>query len=195
MKNPTLVEKTELVIDEKSSLKKKQVEKEHPELIVENVLVRVEHFHFPIDSFTFGMEEDRQVSFVERPSIATSRMWIDAENGAMTLLVGKEKIKFDLHQGTPLMDEERRACKKLESSFSQIEELTPKFLQEDTLEGQKYEANSFPTKELAFELLSPILKVEKFILTSNEDEEGVLAMMDEESKQTFRTSLMSLARF
>ena len=72
LKNPTLVEKTELVIDEKSSLKKKQVEKEHYELIVENVLVRVEHFHFPIDSFTFGMEEDRQVSFVERPSIATS---------------------------------------------------------------------------------------------------------------------------
>ena len=122
-------------------------------------------------------------------------MWIDAENGAMTLLVGKKKIKFDLHQGTPLMDEERRACKKLESSFSPIEEIAPKFLQEDTLEGLKYEGNSFPTKELAFELLSPILKVEKFILTSNEDEEGVLAMMDEESKQTFRTSLMSLARF
>ena len=64
-------------------------------------------------------------------------------------------------------------------------------LKEDTLEGYKFEANSFPTKELAFELLSPILKVEKFILMSDENE-GVLTTMDEGSNQTFQTSPMSL---
>ena len=48
------------------------------------------------------------------------------------------------------------------------------------LEGYKFEANSFPTKELAFELLMPILKVEEFILMSDQDEEGVLATMNEE---------------
>ena len=67
------------------------------------------------------------------PSNAISQMWIDAENGEMTLLVGEEKMKFDLHLSKPLKDEERRVCKKLESSFSPIEELAPKFLQEDTL--------------------------------------------------------------
>ena len=82
-------------------------------------------------------------------------MWIDAENGEMTLLVGEEKMKVDLHQKKPLMDEERRACKKLKSSFSLIEEQAPKILQEDTLEGYKFEANSFPSKKLAFELLMP----------------------------------------
>ena len=40
------------------SLKDKQVEKKHSELIVENVLVGVKDFNFPIDSLTFGMEED-----------------------------------------------------------------------------------------------------------------------------------------
>ena len=45
-----------------------------------------------------------------------------------------------------------RVYKKLESSFSSIEALAPKFLQEDTLERLKFEANSFPTKELAFDL-------------------------------------------
>ena len=40
------------------SLKDKQVEKKHSELIVENVLVGVKEFNFPIDSLTFGMEED-----------------------------------------------------------------------------------------------------------------------------------------
>ena len=86
-------------------------------------------------------------------------MWIDVENGEMTLLVSEEKMKFDHHQSKLLTNEERRACKKLESSFSPIEELAPKILQEDTLEGYKFEANSFPTKELAFELLSHIPEV------------------------------------
>ena len=90
------------------------------------------------------------------PSNATSKIQIDDYSGEITLLVGEEKMKFDLHPSKPLTDEEKRACKKLESSFSPIEKLAPKFLQEDTLEGLKFEANSlansFPTKELAFEL-------------------------------------------
>ena len=81
---------------------------------------------------------------------------------------------------------------KIESSFLLIEEQTPKILQDDTLKGYKFEANSFPTKELAFELTSSIMEVEELILTSDEDEEGVLAKMDEGSKQTFQTSPMSL---
>ena len=109
-------------------------------------------------------------------------MWIDVENGEMTLLVGEEKMKFDLDQSKPLIDEEMRACKKLESLFSPIEEPTPKILQEDTIEGYKCEANSFPTKELAFELTLIYSEVERFILTSDEDEEGVLATMVEGPK-------------
>ena len=102
--------------------------------------------------------------------------------GEMTLLVGNEKMKFDLHQRKPLTDEERRVFKKIESSFPLIEEQAPKILQENTLEGYKFEANSFPTKELAFQLTLTILEVEEVILTSNEDEEEVLAIMDEGPK-------------
>ena len=88
-------------------------------------------------------------------------MWIDAETGDMTLLVGEEKMKFDLHQRKSLTDEEKRACMKIENSFSLIKEDAPMILQEDTLEGYKFEANSFPTKELAFELISSIMEVEE----------------------------------
>ena len=91
MQNPTFFEKKELAIDKEPSLKEKQVEKKHPELIMENVLVGVEDFYFPIESLTFGMEEDQQVSFIERPSIAKSQVWIDVKHGEMTLLVGEEK--------------------------------------------------------------------------------------------------------
>ena len=54
----SLVEKNDLAIAEESSLKEKQVEKKHPELIIENVLVGVEDFHFPINYLTFGIEGD-----------------------------------------------------------------------------------------------------------------------------------------
>ena len=121
-------------------------------------------------------------------------MWIDAEHGEMTLLVGEEKMKFDLHLSNPLTDEERRVCMKIESSLSLNKEDAPKILQEDTLEGYKFEANSLSTKELAFELTLPTPKVEEVILTSNiEDEERVLATMDEGLKRRSRTSPMSLA--
>ena len=55
---PSLVENIALTSEEELILKDMQVEKKHPELLVENVLVGVEDFIFPIDSLTFGMEED-----------------------------------------------------------------------------------------------------------------------------------------
>ena len=45
---PSLVENNDLAITEEPSLKEKQVEKKHPELIIENVLVGVEDFYFLI---------------------------------------------------------------------------------------------------------------------------------------------------
>ena len=70
-----------LASEEELVVKEMEVEKKHPKLLVENVLVRVEDFNFPIDSLTFGMEEDRQVSSKEIPSIATSQVWINSEHG------------------------------------------------------------------------------------------------------------------
>ena len=112
----------------------------------------------------------------------------------MTLLVGKKRVKFNLHQNIQLTDEEKMTCMRIESSFLPFEEKAPKILQGDTIEGYKFEANSFPTKELAFELLSPIPGVEEVILKSDEDKKGVLVTMDEEPKQSSLTSLISLAR-
>ena len=88
----------------------------------------------------------------------------------------------------------KMTCKRIKSSFLPFEEQAPKILQGDTLEGYKLKTNSFPTKELAFELLLPILEVQEVILTSDEDEDRVLAMMDEGPKRRSQTSLMCLAR-
>ena len=78
----------------------------------------------------------------------------------------------------------------IESSLQPFEKQELKILQEETIEGYELKTNSFPTKELAFELTSLILEVEKLILTSNEDEEGVLATMDEGPKRRSQTFAM-----
>ena len=81
---------------------------------------------------------------------------------------------------------------QIDSSFLPFEEQIPKILQEHTLEGYELNTNSFPTKNLDYEFQSPILKVEELILMSDEDEEEVLATMDEGPKRRSRTSPMSL---
>ena len=100
------------------------------------------------------MEEDQQVLSIGRPSNATSQAWIDVEHREMTLLVGKKKMEFNLHQSIQLTDEEKNYCMPIESSLLSFEEQPPKILQDYTLEGYKLKINSFPTKELAFELTS-----------------------------------------
>ena len=112
------------------------------------------------------------------PSNATSHAFIDVEHGEMTLLVGKEKVKFNLHKRIQLTDEEKMTCMRIESSFLNFEEQEPKILQDDTLEGYKFETNSFPTRELAFERTLSIMEVEELILIRDEDEEGELDTMD-----------------
>ena len=100
------------------------------------------------------MEEDQQVSSIGRPSNATSQAWINIEHGEMTLLVGKEKLKLNLHQSIQLTDEEKNCCMWIESSLISFDELAPTIFQEETLEGYKLKTNSFSTKELIFELVS-----------------------------------------
>ena len=70
----------------------------HPQTTIENFLVGTNKFDFPIDFVTLGMEEDQQVSSIGTPSNAASQARIDVEHEEMTLLVGKENVKFNLHQ-------------------------------------------------------------------------------------------------
>ena len=171
--------KNELANEEELLVEKRQVEEQHARKTIENVLVEINKFNFPIGFVTLGMKEKQQVSSIERPSNATSQAWIDVEHGEMTLLVGDENLKFNLHQNIQLNDEEKKCSMQIESSLLPFDELAPTILQEETLKGYKLKINFFPTKELDFELTSHSTKVDELILTSDEVEEGALAMMDE----------------
>ena len=71
----TLVEekKNELANGEELLVEKRQVEEHHQRTTIDNVLVGIEKFNFPIDLVTLGMKEDQQASLIVIPSNATSQ--------------------------------------------------------------------------------------------------------------------------
>ena len=52
----------------------------YPRAIVEDVLVKVDKFIFPVDFIILDMEEDHEVPLIlERPFLATGRAMIDVQ--------------------------------------------------------------------------------------------------------------------
>ena len=76
-------------------------------IIIENVLVEIDKYNFPINCVTVGLEEKQQMSSRGTLSTTTSQAWIDVKHGEITLLVGKGKVKFNLSQSIQLTDEEK----------------------------------------------------------------------------------------
>ena len=64
-----------------------------PEGVLEDVLVKVGKFIFPMDFVVIKMEEDTQVPLLlGRPFLATRATLIDAKKGELTLRVGDEAV-------------------------------------------------------------------------------------------------------
>ena len=71
-----------------------------PEGILEDVLVKVGKFIFPMDFVIMKMEEDTQVPLLlGRPFLATGAALIDVKKGELALRVGEEAVHFNLNKG------------------------------------------------------------------------------------------------
>ena len=70
-----------------------------PEGVLEDVLIKVGKFIFPIDFVALDMEEETQVPLpLGRPSLDIGAALIDAKKGELTLRVGDEVVHFNLNQ-------------------------------------------------------------------------------------------------
>ena len=70
----------------------------HPEGILEDVLVKVGKFFFPVDFVVINMEEDKQIPLLlGRPFLAIGATLIDVKKGELTLGVGDETVHFNLN--------------------------------------------------------------------------------------------------
>ena len=69
----------------------------HPREIIEDVLVKVDKFFFPVEFVILHVDEDVKVPLMlGRPLLATSQALIDVSNGKMVLRVCDEEVAFKL---------------------------------------------------------------------------------------------------
>ena len=70
----------------------------HPEGILEDVLIKVGKFIFPMDFVVIDIKEDKQVPLMlGRPFLVTGVALIDVKKGELTLRVGDEAVHFNLN--------------------------------------------------------------------------------------------------
>ena len=71
----------------------------HPRGIIEDVLVKVDKFIFPVDFIVLDMEEDKEIPIIlGRPFLATGRAMIDVQRGELKLRVQEEEVKFNVFE-------------------------------------------------------------------------------------------------
>ena len=89
-----------------------------PEGVLEDVLVTVGKFVFPVDFIILDMEEDSQVPLLlGRPFLATGAALIDMQKGVLTLRVGNEAVAFDLIKGMQNIDIDQESCNVVDDAY------------------------------------------------------------------------------
>ena len=87
-----------------------------PETVLEDVLIKVGKFIFPMDFVVMNMEEDTQVPLLlGRPFLGTRAALIDVKKGELTLRVGKEAVHFNLNKSLKQSECESTDCKTVET--------------------------------------------------------------------------------
>ncbi|KAI3510680.1 hypothetical protein L1887_17812 [Cichorium endivia] len=95
----------------------------YPYGIIEDVLVKVERFYFPVDFVVLDMVEDSEVPLIlGRPFLATGGALIDVRGGKLTLRVGEEVAVFNVFKATKAANiQEPDACFRVDSLSSLVE--------------------------------------------------------------------------
>ena len=88
-----------------------------PEGVLEDVLVKVGKFIFPVDFVIMKMKEDTKVPFLlGRPFLATGASLIDVQKGELTLRVGNEAVHFNVNRSLEHPDVDAESCKAVENN-------------------------------------------------------------------------------
>ena len=89
-----------------------------PEGVIEDVLVKVGKFVFPVDFIILDIEEDSQVPLLlGRPFLTTRAALIDMQKGVLTLRVGEEVANFNLLQSLKNLDIDREDYKSVDDFY------------------------------------------------------------------------------
>ncbi|XP_062112761.1 uncharacterized protein LOC133823923 [Humulus lupulus] len=86
----------------------------YPTGIIEDVLVKIDRFIFPVDFVVLDMEEDQEIPIIlGRPFLATGKALIDVHDGNLTLRVNGEELKFNISNDMRFPKEQAK-CKRVD---------------------------------------------------------------------------------
>ena len=78
----------------------------YPEGKIEDVLVKVDKFIFPIDFIVLDFEADKEVPIIlGRPFLATGKTLIDVQKGELTMRVNDQQVTFNVLEAMKNPDE------------------------------------------------------------------------------------------
>ena len=138
-----------------------------PEGVLEDMLVKVGKFIFPMDFVVIKMEEDTQVPLLlGRPFLATGAALIDVQKGELTLRVGDEAIQFNLNKSLTQVDVDAENCMAIDNiylfSFELNFDCNPQhFINENEMNFQYL-------KSVDYELLHSRFQNTEIVLSLNE---------------------------
>ena len=117
------------------SLQRPDISMTYPKGIIEEGLVKVDKFIFPVDFVVLDMEEDKPASIIlGRPFLATDQALIDVKNGELTLRVGDDQVKFNLYKGMNFPSDENASCMRIDTLILSQEEMLYDFRKRSSLE-------------------------------------------------------------
>ena len=129
-----------------------------PKGSIEDALVKVDKFIFPVDFVVLDMEEDRVAPIIlGRLFLATGQALIDVKNGELTLRVGEDQVKFNLYKRVEFPSTENASCMMIDALIPLQEDVLYDFgksspLQENeeekVLEEKRKTSDSLVLKEL-----------------------------------------------
>ena len=95
------------------------------ESILEDIMIKVGKFVFPVDFVVINMEEDNQIPLLlGRPFLAIGATLIDVKKGELTLRVGDEAVHFNLNHSLKQPELSSADCEIVETKIPVGSELT-----------------------------------------------------------------------
>ena len=139
-----------------------------PEGVLEDVLVKVGKFIFPVDFVIMKMEENNQVPLLlGRPFLATGAALIDVQKGELALRVGNEAVHFNLDKILTQSNVDAENCNVVDNSSSiSFDLISDCNLQHSINEN---EMNFQYIESVDYELLHSNLQNRETVLSLNEN--------------------------
>ena len=149
-----------------------------PEGVLEDVLIKVGKFIFPMDFIVMDMEEDTEVLLLlGKPFLAIGAALIDVKKGELTLSVGNEAVHFSLNQSLKQYDCDNAESKIVEQFVPISSELindckNQNSMNENEMNFQYIKAHDVEYLNSSFEIRETILNLKEISAKKSSNSEG-----------------------